>query len=110
MPDVFTKHAEPRQSELARPDQVKNNAGGYTFSLPDEKRLNRFLTLGTEGGTYYVSERGLTRDNAGVVTRLAKAGSPALLNQAVPVSLDGRAPSNDPALFAVAAAAGPRPA
>ena len=106
MPDVFTRHAEARQSEPARPDQARNNAGGYTFSLPDEKRLNRFLTLGTEGGTYYVSERGLTRDNAGVVARLAKGGSQVLLHNAVAVSLAGRAPSNDPALFAVAAAAG----
>lgn len=106
MPDVFTKHAEPRQSEPARPGQVKNNAGGYTFSVADETRLNRFLTIGTEGGTYYVDERKLTRDNAGVVARMAQAGNPALLRDAAAVSAAGRAPSNDQALFAVAAAAG----
>lgn len=109
MSDVFTRHAEARQSEPARPDQVPNNAGGYTFKLDDHKRLNRFLTIGTEGGTYYVGERALTRDNAAVVTRMAAHGDPFLVSHAVMVSHDGRAPSNDPALFALAAAAGAQP-
>lgn len=106
MSDAFTRHVSPRQTEPAREDQVKNSAGGFTFGLSDYKRLDRFLTLGTEGGTFYVSERDLTRDNAGVVERLAKASDPYLISRAEDISTAGRAPRNGPALFALAAAAG----
>ena len=40
------------QTEKARPDQVENNAGGFTFTVTDKDRLERFLILGTDGGTY----------------------------------------------------------
>jgi len=108
MSDALTRHlqAEPRQTEPAREDQVKNNAGGFTFSIPDHARLNRLLTIGTEGGTFYVNERDLTRDNAAVVTRMAAARDPQLIQSAVDISVSGRAPRNNGALFALAAAAG----
>jgi len=109
MSSALERHVTPRrtpQSEPAREDQVKNNAGGFVFVIDDYARLNRFLTLGVEGGTYYVTERDLTRDNAGVVTKLAKASDPRLVNDAVAISQAGRAPCNDPALFALAAASG----
>ncbi|MCB1083662.1 MAG: hypothetical protein KDK61_05090, partial [Simkania sp.] len=41
-----------------------NNAGGYSFELDRWQKLDRFLILGTEGGTYYVTERKLTQANA----------------------------------------------
>jgi 60 kDa SS-A/Ro ribonucleoprotein len=111
MADALAKHMAGRtrgtpQTEPAREDQVKNNAGGFVFGVSEETRLHRFLTIGTEGGTYYVNERDLTRDNAGVVVSMAKASNRALITQAVAVSENGRAPRNDPALFALAAAAG----
>jgi 60 kDa SS-A/Ro ribonucleoprotein len=109
MSDVFTRHVTPGatpQTEKARADQVVNNDGGYVFQASDKTRLNRFLTIGTEGGTYYQKERALTRANANLVTDLAQASNPALVNEAVAVSQAGRAPRNNPALFALAAAAG----
>jgi 60 kDa SS-A/Ro ribonucleoprotein len=100
--------APPTQREPARADQVKNDAGGYAFAVDDWTRLRRFLILGTEGGTYYASERDLTRANAGVVERLAQA-SPAsgarLVREIVQISESGRAPKNDPAILALAIAA-----
>lgn len=109
MPDALSKHVTPfrtPQGEPAREDQIKNNAGGFVFGISGTARLHRFLTLGTEGGTFYVSERDLTRDNAGVVTKLAAASDPALITETVKISEAGRAPRNGPALFALAAAAG----
>jgi 60 kDa SS-A/Ro ribonucleoprotein len=103
---VTRRNAATPQSEPAREDQVKNSAGGFTFAVGDDVRLHRFLTLGTQGGTYYTGERELTRDNADIVVKLATASDERLIHQAVNVSLAGRAPSNDPALFAIAAAAG----
>jgi 60 kDa SS-A/Ro ribonucleoprotein len=92
------------QSEQADPRQVQNNAGGYTFKIGGDARLHRFLTLGTEGGTYYVKERALTKDNAKVVTDWARRDASTLASRAREISVAGRAPKNNPALYALAAA------
>ncbi|MGW7682719.1 TROVE domain-containing protein [Kribbella sp. NPDC054772] len=96
---------ETRQDEHADPRQQKNRAGGYTFVQDDLARLHRFLTLGTTGGTYYASERELTRENAGLVLELATKRSAEVVAAVLDISLAGRAPKQDPALFALAAAA-----
>jgi 60 kDa SS-A/Ro ribonucleoprotein len=93
------------QREKADPRQVANAAGGYTFSVDDLARLRRFLTLGTEGGTYYTREQELTRDNAEVVFRSAASDPTELVRLIVEVSTAGRAPRQNPALFALAVAA-----
>ncbi len=95
----------PDQREQARPDQVQNSAGGYTFAVDDWARLRRFLILGSEGGTYYTTERKLTKENAAVVERLAAADGLRLVSEVVAVSQAGRAPKNDPAILALALAA-----
>lgn len=93
------------QSDKADPRQVKNTAGGYTFTVDDKARLHRFLTLGTDGGTYYASAKDMTRDNAEVVFRAAANDPVELVRHVVEVSAAGRAPKNNPALFALAIAA-----
>jgi 60 kDa SS-A/Ro ribonucleoprotein len=55
------------QSDRADLRQRQNAAGGYTFVPAEVDRLRRFLTLGSAGGTYYVGERELTSENAGLV-------------------------------------------
>jgi 60 kDa SS-A/Ro ribonucleoprotein len=94
------------QSEQARPEQVKNNAGGYTFALDKWKRLDRFLVLGSEGGTYYVGERELTRDNAKCIDECIAEDGLRTVKRIVEISDAGRAPKNDPAIFALAMCAG----
>lgn len=109
MRDALRKHVAPGQTpqtEQARADQVKNSAGGYVFKASDKTILNRFLTLGTEGGMYYVNERNLTRDNAQRVIQAAESSERMLLTETLAVSEAGRAPRNNPALFALAAAGG----
>ncbi len=93
------------QSAVADPRQVPNHAGGFTFTVSPATRLRRFLVLGTDGGTYYSAERTLTRDNAGVVIDWATNRGAELVDEVVAVSTGGRAPRNNPALFALAAAA-----
>jgi len=94
------------QLEKADPRQVANSAGGFTFSVTKGNRLNRFLTLGTEGGTYYTDTPSLTKENAGIVLEFARNAPRELVDQAVAISQAGRAPRNNPALFALAAASG----
>lgn len=94
------------QSEKADPRQVKNNAGGYVFKVYDETRVNRFLTLGTDGGTYYVTEADLTKDNAQVILAAARDRGEWLVERIVEISVAGRAPRQNPAIFALAAVSG----
>lgn len=108
MPDALS-HVSTRaipQAEQADPRQVPNSAGGWGFEVSREARLHRFLTIGVDGGTYYASEQALAKDNAQVVLDWARNDATGLVNRAVKVSQAGRAPRNNPALFALAAAAG----
>jgi 60 kDa SS-A/Ro ribonucleoprotein len=93
------------QSEKAAPGQEKNSAGGFTFTVTDATRLRRFLVLGVDGGTYYVGAQDLAKDNAEVVLDYARNRTVELVAEIVAVSTAGRAPKQNPALFALAAAA-----
>lgn len=97
--------AAPTQREQADSRQVVNNAGGFTFVVDDWSRLQRFLVLGAEGGTYYASERKLARENAACVERLIHLDGPRLVREVTELSESGRAPKNDPAILALALAA-----
>ncbi len=94
------------QNERADSRQVQNSAGGFTFELTPQKRLERFLILGCEGGTYYASERKLTKENAGVVTAALNQDGAAAVEAIAALSESGRAPKNDPSIFALAIACG----
>lgn len=84
------------------PGQVPNNAGGHAFPVDDWTRLDRFLILGSEGGSYYASERKLTLANAAAVERCVRLDGLRVVRQIKEISLAGRAPKNDPALLALA--------
>lgn len=94
------------QTEEARPEQVENSAGGFVFALDKWKRLDRWLLLGCEGGTYYASEQKLTRENAKTVLECLAEDGRRTVDRIVEISDAGRAPKNDPAIFALAMAAG----
>lgn len=93
------------QTEQARSDQKRNNAGGFTFTLDKWARLDRWLILGADGGTYYAGERKLTCDNAKVVLECLAEDGGRTVARIVEISDAGRAPKNDPAIFALAMAA-----
>jgi 60 kDa SS-A/Ro ribonucleoprotein len=99
-----TQAAATPQSEPI-PNTVPNSAGGYAFAVDDWARLDRFLILGSEGGSYYAGERVLTRENAAAVLRAIQADGARVVARIVEISVGGRAPKNDPALFALALAA-----
>jgi 60 kDa SS-A/Ro ribonucleoprotein len=86
--------------------QVANSAGGFAWAVDDWARLRRFLVLGSEGGSYYAREWKLTRDNADAVERCIAADGARAVAAIVEISGAGRAPKNDPAVFALAMAAG----
>jgi 60 kDa SS-A/Ro ribonucleoprotein len=88
------------------PGQAPNSAGGFAWAVDIWTRLRRFLVLGSEGGSYYTSEWTLTRENAQAVEACVREDGARAVAEIVRVSREGRAPKNDPALFALALAAG----
>lgn len=102
----FSTRRTPQSQPIPDKQMVRNNAGGYAFAITDWQRLDRFLILGAEGGTYYVQEKELTIRNATAVTRCIKEDGLRVVKQVTEVSVSGRAPKNDPALFVLAMCAG----
>ena len=110
----FTRHVSTRLRRLRTPqaepmpgtDQRPNSAGGYAWAVDRWTRLDRFLVLGTEGGTYYVRERPLTQENAKAALECIAEDGVRVVHRVVEISESGRAPKNDPALFVLAMAAG----
>ncbi|MEV6058383.1 TROVE domain-containing protein [Nocardia asteroides] len=100
----FSRRSTP-QTSPADARQVTNNAGGYVFEISPRARVRRFLTLGTESGTYYVNAAALTADNADFLVEYAAEHTAELVREIVEISTTGRAPRPNPALFALAAAA-----
>lgn len=98
-----TPQAQPipgREAEMS-----PNAAGGYAFDLDDWAMLDRFLVLGTEGGTYYTDERELTLASAAAVERCLRIDGGRVVRRIVEVSDSGSAPRNDAAILALAIAA-----
>lgn len=102
---AVNRRATPQSEPIpGRTDQVRNSAGGFVFQVNDWDRLDRFLILGAEGGTYYVGERDLVKSNSDTIVKLIKQDGSRVVNRIVEISKAGRAPKNDPALFALALA------
>jgi len=97
---VNTKNTAPKQQ--AKSTQVVNNAGGFVFKVSDKDRFERFLILGVDGGTYYVKQQDLLNQNLDFIREYISTNPIEAIGQIVDVSANGRAKSNDPALFALA--------
>lgn len=93
-----------QQPILGRTDMVKNNAGGYGFEVSPQQLLERFLLIGSEGGTYYVSEQKLTEQNAEKIIELIKADGLKVVETVVDYATNNRAPKADAGLFVLALA------
>jgi len=94
--------SNPPQTEPLDEKQVKNSAGGYSYAVTDWVRLDRFLILGSEGGSYYATEQKLTKANSDAALRCIKEDGVRVVNRVIEISQAGRAPKNDPALFVLA--------
>jgi len=102
---LFSTTNTPQTQPIPGSAQVPNAGGGYAWAVDDWKRLDRFLILGSEGGSYYAKEAELTRQNMDAVLRCIKENGTRVVNRIVEISDAGRAHKNDPALFALAACA-----
>lgn len=105
---VFFGRSNGTPQSMPQPDreQVANDAGGYVYALDPWDRLDRFLILGSEGGTYYAGERELTKANAMHLVSLIHEDGVRAVERIVEISQAGRAPKVSPAIFALAMCAG----
>jgi 60 kDa SS-A/Ro ribonucleoprotein len=99
---LFNRRATPQSQPIQGSNQVRNSNSGYSWQVDDWVQLDRFLILGAEGGTYYIAERDLVKQNHDAIVRCIKADGIRAVNRIVEISDAGRAPKNDPAIFALA--------
>lgn len=103
--NVLNKQHTPQNLPMLGTNQVRNSAGGYAWAVDQWNRLNRFLVLGSEGGSYHATEHMLTVENANNVLKCIRDDGLRTVKEIVSISESGRAPKNDPAIFALALAA-----
>lgn len=68
---LFNRRITPQSLPIPGSTQEPNSAGGYAWQVDDWTRLDRFLILGAEGGTYYIGELDLVKQNPGALARLS---------------------------------------
>lgn len=103
--NIVNRQHTPQTSPIPGTNQVRNSAGGYVWQVDEWQRLKRFIVLGSEAGSYYASQKTLTVENANNVLTCLQADGLRVVNEIVTISHEGRAPKNDPAIFALALAA-----
>lgn len=92
----------PTQTEKGDERQVRNSAGGYVYQVGDAERLRRFLVLGTEGGTFYASQKDLTRANVENLKALAAKDPFVYITVLEEADKQNIAPRHSTILFALA--------
>lgn len=104
MANYLKNHLETKvpQNEQADSLQVANSAGGFSFKVSPIDKLMRFLILGSEGGTYYIGERDLTKQNLDNLRHLTQTDPKTVIAKVAEVSREGRAYRNDAAIFVLA--------
>ena len=103
---TYTTKVTPQSEPIPGSNQVPNSAGGHSFEVDIWTRLNRFLILGTEGGTYYIRQKELTEKNAKSIKKCIFEDGKRVVDTVLDISDTGRAVKNDPALFVLAMCAG----
>ena len=90
------------QSEPLDDRQVQNAASGYSYPVDDWTRMERFMILGTEGGSYYAGERKLTLENAGAARRCIQQDGKQAVDRTMEIITNNRAPRISTPLFVLA--------
>ena len=82
---IFNRRATPQSRPVGIPgsNQVRNSGGGYSWAVDDWTRFDRFLILGAEGGTYYITERDLVKQNHDALVRCIKTDGIRAVNRIV---------------------------
>jgi 60 kDa SS-A/Ro ribonucleoprotein len=96
--------ATPTPQTEPLPGQIRNQEGGFSWEVPIWDQFRRFLILGTQGGSYYKSERDQTKEAFDVVDACLADDPSRAVREIVEVSTEGLALRNDQAIYALAKA------
>ncbi len=97
---------KPVSRRLHTSKPVTNRAGAtQVYTINSWEQLDRFLILGTSENTYYATAKELTAEQAKNLLGVLTLDGKRVVDRIVEISTSGRAPKNDPALFALAVAA-----
>uniref|UniRef100_A0A7M5V631 TROVE domain-containing protein n=3 Tax=Clytia hemisphaerica TaxID=252671 RepID=A0A7M5V631_9CNID len=89
-------------ASLAEGMVPNEDQSGFSFQIELIKRLERFLILGTEGNTYYASEKDRTYENISCINELLEKGEvDKVLHILKTFSVQGRCPKEEPILVAL---------
>lgn len=107
---IYAPHVSRKKTAQNQPipgsTQVQNSAGGFSWGVDCWTKLDRFLVLGNEGGSYYASEREQTIKASDAITECLKLDPYRTIRRIIEISDGGRAPKNAPAVFALAQCVG----
>jgi 60 kDa SS-A/Ro ribonucleoprotein len=92
------------QTEKLTENQVKNNAGGFVYSLSTLDTLKRWIFLGSESGTYYQSQKDITKGNLTNVLNAIKTNGVEVVKLVEEINTKALAPKVDTQLFVLAMA------
>ena len=93
----------PGQQFKIHEKQVRNNAGGFVFKVDDFDRLQRFLILGAESGTYYAEGKELAVENVQSVIGLLNDGKgKEVVKILKDFSVNGRCPKQTTIVYCLA--------
>lgn len=84
--------------------QIQNDSAGFVFQADILTRLARFLILGAEGSTYYVSHQEHALRNIQTVAQALAQEPIQAIDLALDVSVQGRAMKQDAGLYLIAEA------
>src|SRR5256885_7899912 len=93
---LFNRRVTPQSQPIPGSTQLRNSSGGYSWEVDDWTRFDRFLSLGVEAGTYYISERELVKQTHDARVRCIKSDGVRVVKRIVEISGSGRASKNDP--------------
>jgi 60 kDa SS-A/Ro ribonucleoprotein len=83
-------------------EMVKNSAGGYVFQTGPFMQLRRFLIIGTEGGTYYMTEKKATEKNIKCLDECLRLDYKQTIDVIQEVSVGGLAMKQDVTIMSLA--------
>ena len=99
---LMTRRGQATPMADARTPQVKNSTGGFVWATDVWSRLDRFLVLGSDGGTFYAGPRAQAVEELQAVRAALAADGVQAVARIAAISRDGRAPRNDAAILALA--------
>lgn len=82
--------------------QILNHTGGYVFQVSDIQQLERFLILGTEGNTYYCSEKEQCMEVSKVIEIMIKQDAMIVVRSIMNIRKENRAFKQSPMLYVMA--------